>query len=71
MLDDMHGSPRIISRACGGWLALAPLSAALQIGVTGHTEEEATKSFHAAWRRCRELLAQAENGERLALEESH
>jgi hypothetical protein len=52
-----EATPRLIRRACGGWLAVAPLGAALQIGLIGGSEAEAEEQFHATWRRCNELLA--------------
>ena len=57
--DRMQETPRLLRRAYGGWLAISPADADLQIGVTGSTEEEAGERFRVAWSRCIDLLADA------------
>jgi predicted RNase H-like HicB family nuclease len=42
--------PRLIERECGGWLAVSPPEAALQIGVTGKSEAEAVRAYTQALR---------------------
>lgn len=41
-------SPRIIRRHCGGWLALAPESASLKIGVSADSEDAARDKYRTA-----------------------
>ena len=44
--------PKLVSRACGGWLALTPDDMALKFGVCAPTEGAARKAFArslAAW----------------------
>lgn len=50
-------TPRMLSRACGGWIAVSPPGAALKIGFTGATAEEAKEGFANSYRRCQMLLA--------------
>lgn len=37
--------PRLVHRQCGGWLALAPRDASLQIGVWADSEQEAIEKY--------------------------
>ena len=59
-------SPRIVHRQCGGWLALAPESASLKIGVSADSEEAAREKYRTAVGEWKSTLAQrgvAELGE--------
>ncbi len=50
--------PRLIERACGGWLAISPADAGLRIGVTAQTEQEARDKFmemFVEWKRSIEV----------------
>jgi hypothetical protein len=38
--------PHVMRRVCGEWLAVAPSTAFLKIGVTAQTEKEAIEQFH-------------------------
>lgn len=49
--------PRLTERACGGWLAVAPAEAAVHLGVTGQTENEARENFLRSFDRWKEILA--------------
>jgi hypothetical protein len=50
-----HGSvvppPRIVARACGGWMAFSPAWARFSIAVTADTEEEARQRFEVTFSR--------------------
>jgi len=48
--------PQIVHRECGGWLATTPASAALRMGVTAVTEDEARAKFRQAVSRWAESL---------------
>jgi hypothetical protein len=39
--------PKLVERACGGWLAISEPYATLKIGVVAPTEIEATRRFEA------------------------
>ena len=41
-------SPRLVHRHCGGWLALAPESASLKIGVSADSEDAAREKYRTA-----------------------
>ena len=49
--------PRLIHRACGGWLALSPERAKLRIGAVGDTEDDAWRNWKASARAWAALLA--------------
>lgn len=56
--------PRMVHRACGGWLAVSPPGAFFRIGVTGATEAEAAESFELTKRRWAEIwLSEPHHGE--------
>lgn len=40
-----HMEPELISRECGGWIAIAPKGAAIRIAVTAVSETEARREF--------------------------
>ena len=40
-----HMEPELVSRECGGWIAIAPKGAAIRIAVTAISETEARKEF--------------------------
>ena len=42
------GSPRLVQRHCGGWLALAPEGASLKIGVSADSEDAARDKYRTA-----------------------
>lgn len=48
--------PRLIERACGGWLAVSPRGCSLQIGVTADSESLARSEFRSAFEQWREML---------------
>lgn len=49
-------APRVVPRACGGWLAVSPRWARFSVGVTGQTEEEARDRFHSVFARWVSLM---------------
>lgn len=48
--------PKLIHRACGGWLAVSPDGACLRIGVTAETEDGARKRYQQTVARWMETL---------------
>jgi hypothetical protein len=50
-------SPRIVRRHCGGWLALAPESASLKIGVSADSEDVARNKYRTAVEEWKATLA--------------
>lgn len=40
-----HMEPELVSRECGGWIAIAPKGAAIRIAVTAFSEGEARAEF--------------------------
>lgn len=48
--------PDLVRRTCGGWLALAPSSLNLTMGVTAPTEAEAVERFRFSLSRWIEIL---------------
>jgi len=56
MLTDNPQSPRIISRKCGGWLAVSGKGDPIQIGVTAPSEPEVREKFWAAAEGWRDIL---------------
>lgn len=50
--------PDLIRRTGGGWLAVAPKEAAVSIGVTAKTHEEANEKFCFVYKRWIEILSQ-------------
>lgn len=48
--------PDLIRRTCGGWLAIAPSSAKIKVGVTAATESEAIEKFRFVYGRWVEIL---------------
>jgi len=49
--------PRLIERACGGWLALSGIGESLKIGVVAETADDARNRFAAAVEKWREALS--------------
>jgi hypothetical protein len=52
--------PRIIKRACGGWLALSPTTSPLHYGVEGETREEALANLEIERQRWEAAFARAQ-----------
>lgn len=50
-------NPRLIRRACGGWLAVSRPENAIRIGVCAPSEEQARADYAGTMARWRELLA--------------
>ena len=48
--------PKVIRRACGGWLAATPNNAGISIGVTAATEVEARDNFGYVLARWLEII---------------
>ena len=48
MTKILAGSPRLVQRKCGGWMALSSRDDRLRIGVTAATAEEASSRYVAA-----------------------
>ena len=48
--------PRVIRRACGGWLAVCHVETGLSMGVTAPTEAEARKKFGYVLTRWLEII---------------
>lgn len=46
--SEKSGSPTLIARSCGGWLAVSNAEDSLKIGVSADTEEEAREAFERA-----------------------
>lgn len=55
--DDTKIEPNLVSRACGGWLGIAPLDAKVRIAVTGLTPDEVIEKFMYVYGRWLEILA--------------
>jgi hypothetical protein len=49
--------PDLVRRTCGGWLAIAPSTAKISIGVTASTEDEAIEKFRFVYSRWIEILS--------------
>ena len=47
-MSENSESPRLVQRHCGGWLALAPESASLKIGVWADDEDTARVKYRTA-----------------------
>ena len=52
--------PVLISRRCGGWLAITPRGWPISIGVTADTEAEARREFEVALDRWSKIGAQSQ-----------
>jgi len=50
------GRPTLSERACGGWLAVSPVTAPIRFGVTGPTKETATEGFSHSARRWVQII---------------
>ena len=48
--------PRMIERACGGWLAVSPEGCSIRIGVAADGREEAAAAFSLAMKQWRRIL---------------
>jgi hypothetical protein len=55
MLDSIP-APRVVHRACGGWLVYSAPGASLKIGVTAESEEAAKADYEDALEQWRTLL---------------
>jgi hypothetical protein len=49
--------PDLVRRTCGGWLAIAPNTALVHVGVTASTEDEAKEKFRFVYNRWIEILS--------------
>lgn len=49
-------APDLVQRACGGWLAISPISSPIAVGVTAPTAQEAREKFGSVFRRWLEIL---------------
>lgn len=54
-----YRSPRLISRRCGGWLAVSATNDLIKIGVTGDTEEDTRLLFVEAMKQWVKLVEDA------------
>jgi hypothetical protein len=58
--QDRIPEPRVVERACGGWLAVTLQGASPRVGVTASTEAEVREEFAREVARWREILASGE-----------
>lgn len=56
LMDNEHLIPRIVSRRCGGWLAVSNDADPVKIGVVAVSEADANREFQATRERWRAIL---------------
>lgn len=54
--QDAAGQPKLVRRASGDWLAIAPSEARLAIAITAPTSEMAEQEYRYAFKRWIEIL---------------